>query len=30
MTMVSPDHQLLAERILPIDLAEITRVAVVD
>jgi DNA-binding beta-propeller fold protein YncE len=30
ITMVSPDHQLVAERILPMDLAEITRLAVVD
>ncbi len=29
MTMVSPDDQILAERILPADMGEVTRVAVV-
>jgi hypothetical protein len=30
MTMVSPDDQIMAERILPIGTSEVTRVAVVD
>ncbi len=30
MTMVSPDDEIMAERVLPGDFAEITRVAVVD
>jgi hypothetical protein len=30
MTLVSPDNQLLAERIMPISAAEITRVAVIE
>ena len=29
MTMVSPDDQIMAERVLPGDFAEVTRVAVV-
>jgi hypothetical protein len=30
MTLVSPDNKLLAERVLPLNAGEITRVAVVD